>query len=328
VLLSWEGAVKVSDFGIAKAREDSAAPASVLIKGKVAYMSPEQANGEALDGRSDLFAVGIMLWELLTGRALFSGGTNRETLAQVMFGPIPRPGAIRPGVPTDLDAIAMRLLERERSARYAKAALAIEDLASCADRPRNGPGELARLLAERFPEAITARASQPQRRDDAPAANASPAAPDRVTVRDKPASEATLSDAASKSIGRARWRVYGREPISSERPRARWRWIAAGGLVLVGAAASTFALAVASRDRGRPPSPSEVAPTSSSASAPPAPAPPADAATIAAVPDAAVEAVPPSPPPVPKQPPPRPAGSRHPEPSPGDDSEDILKTRN
>ena len=59
LLLSWEGAVKVSDFGIAKARAASAATASVFIKGKPAYMSPEQANGQALDGRSDLFAVGI-----------------------------------------------------------------------------------------------------------------------------------------------------------------------------------------------------------------------------------------------------------------------------
>ena len=61
VLLSWEGTVKVSDFGIAKAREASAATASTVIKGKVAYMSPEQANSEPLDDRSDLFAVGISI---------------------------------------------------------------------------------------------------------------------------------------------------------------------------------------------------------------------------------------------------------------------------
>ena len=78
VLLSWDGAVKVSDFGIAKAREASAATASVLIKGKPAYMSPEQANGEQLDGRSDLFAVGIMLWEMLVGRRLFVGEDTRR----------------------------------------------------------------------------------------------------------------------------------------------------------------------------------------------------------------------------------------------------------
>ena len=81
VLLSWEGAVKVSDFGIAKARAASEATASVFIKGKPAYMSPEQANGQALDGRSDLFAVGVMLWEMLVGRRLFVGEDTRATLA-------------------------------------------------------------------------------------------------------------------------------------------------------------------------------------------------------------------------------------------------------
>ena len=91
VLLSWEGAVKVSDFGIAKARAASEATASVFIKGKPAYMSPEQANGQALDGRSDLFAVGVMLWEMLVGQRLFVGEDTRATLAAVLFGQIPRP---------------------------------------------------------------------------------------------------------------------------------------------------------------------------------------------------------------------------------------------
>src|SRR5258706_2911999 len=79
VLLCSQGAIKVSDFGIAKARAASAATASVLIKGKPAYMSPEQANGESLDGRSVLFAVGVMLWEMLVGRRLFVGEDTRST---------------------------------------------------------------------------------------------------------------------------------------------------------------------------------------------------------------------------------------------------------
>ena len=79
VLLSWEGAVKVSDFGIAKARAASEATASEFIKGKPAYMSPEQANGQRLDGRSDLFAVGVMLWEMLVGPpAVRRGGHARR----------------------------------------------------------------------------------------------------------------------------------------------------------------------------------------------------------------------------------------------------------
>ncbi|HEY1549947.1 MAG TPA: serine/threonine-protein kinase [Kofleriaceae bacterium] len=160
VLLSWEGAVKVSDFGIAKAKAASEATASVFIKGKPAYMSPEQANGEALDGRSDLFAVGIMMWEMLVGRRLFTGDDTRATLAAVLFGQIPRPRAQRPDVPPDLEHVCMKLLERDLPARYATAEDAIADLMECADAPKNGREQLVHILAERFPQLAPVRSSK------------------------------------------------------------------------------------------------------------------------------------------------------------------------
>jgi serine/threonine protein kinase len=160
VLLSWEGAVKVSDFGIAKAKAASEATASVFIKGKPAYMSPEQANGEALDGRSDLFAVGIMLWEMLVGRRLFTGDDTRATLAAVLFGQIPRPRSQRPDVPADLEHVCMKLLERDLPARYATAEDAITDLMECADAPKNGREQLVQILAERFPQLAPVRNSK------------------------------------------------------------------------------------------------------------------------------------------------------------------------
>jgi serine/threonine protein kinase len=150
VLLSWEGAVKVSDFGIAKARAASEATASVFIKGKPAYMSPEQANGEPLDGRSDLFAVGVMLWEMLVGRRLFVGGDTRSLLTQVLFSPIPRPRQQRADVPKDLDRICMKMLERELLARYSAGEEIIADLLRCEDAPRGGREEMTALLAQRF----------------------------------------------------------------------------------------------------------------------------------------------------------------------------------
>jgi eukaryotic-like serine/threonine-protein kinase len=159
VLLSWAGAVKVSDFGIAKARQASEATASVFIKGKPAYMSPEQANGQPLDGRSDLFAVGVMLWEMLTGRRLFVGEDTRATLAAVLFGQIPRPRSVRSDVPKDLEKVAMKLLERDLPARYATAEHAIHDLLECHDAPKNGREQLIRLLAERFPHNAPVRDS-------------------------------------------------------------------------------------------------------------------------------------------------------------------------
>ncbi|MBA3451974.1 MAG: serine/threonine protein kinase, partial [Deltaproteobacteria bacterium] len=199
VLLSWEGAVKVSDFGIAKAREASAATASTMIKGKPGYMSPEQANGEELDGRSDLFAVGVMLWEILTGGRLFDG-TTKETIAQVLFKPIPRPSSVRPGVPQDLDVIAMRLLARERPARYANAEAVIDELARCVDAPRNGRSDLARLLAERFPQAVASRSSRPQLPSRPPAEGTAATVPARPQPTPWQQSATTLGSAASQSV--------------------------------------------------------------------------------------------------------------------------------
>ncbi|HSS03421.1 MAG TPA: serine/threonine-protein kinase [Kofleriaceae bacterium] len=159
VLLSWEGAVKVSDFGIAKARAASEATASAFIKGKPAYMSPEQANGQALDGRSDLFAVGTMLWEMAVGQRLFVAEDTRATLAAVLFGQIPRPRTVRPEVPRDLERVVMKLLDRDLTARYATAEEAIADLMACENAPRGGREELMAVLAERFPDEAPVRQS-------------------------------------------------------------------------------------------------------------------------------------------------------------------------
>ena len=156
VLLSYEGAVKLNDFGLAKAKSASGNAYSENARGKVSYMSPEQCNGSPLDGRSDLFAIGVILWEGLTNTPLFQG-TPSECLAQVMFKDIPLPSTLRSRIPADLEAITMRLLERERDARYPNAETAVEELLRCEDAPRNGRDDLARLLAQRFPDAQARR---------------------------------------------------------------------------------------------------------------------------------------------------------------------------
>jgi serine/threonine protein kinase len=160
VLLGWAGSVKVSDFGIAKARAATAASASVTIKGKPAYMSPEQINGSPLDGRSDLFAVGVMMWQMLTGQYLFASGTTAETLARVLFAPVPSPRATAPDVPPDLEAVTMKLLAKEPSQRYATAEDAIDDLLRCQHAPRDGRRELEQLLLQRFPQKAPVRTGQ------------------------------------------------------------------------------------------------------------------------------------------------------------------------
>lgn len=150
VLLSWQGEVKVSDFGIAKARTEALASASLSIKGKPAYMSPEQATRQPLDGRSDLFSVGVILWELLAGRPLFRGATLHESFAALFYLPIPSPSLERPDVPPEVAAVALRLLSRLPADRYATAGAAIEALLACPAAPRDGRSELVALMQARF----------------------------------------------------------------------------------------------------------------------------------------------------------------------------------
>lgn len=151
VLLSWNGEVKLSDFGIAKVRIAAAATASMVVKGKPGYLSPEQISGLPLDGRSDLFSVGVVLWQMLTGQHLFAMGTTTETVARVLFAPVPSPRALRPDVPPDLDVVTMRLLARARERRYASAEEALGEILRCHHAPRDGRGELAKVLCARFP---------------------------------------------------------------------------------------------------------------------------------------------------------------------------------
>jgi serine/threonine protein kinase len=148
LLLSSTGAVKVSDFGIAKALTSTGILSG--FRGKAAYISPEQAQGIPIDGRSDLFALGVVLWEMITAKRLFQGLRPREVLTRIILGEVPRPSSVRP-VPSDLEAVVMRLLAKAREERYATAADTIAALVQCQDAPRNGTGELVAFLAKRFP---------------------------------------------------------------------------------------------------------------------------------------------------------------------------------
>jgi serine/threonine protein kinase len=123
------GGVKLLDFGIAKAAGDNTENTEQgLFKGKLAYVAPERIKNEALDGRVDLFGLGVVLWEMLVGRRLFRGKSELETLTKVMEMPVPRPSAERPDVPASLDAIVLRALDRDRTKRYATGHEMADDL--------------------------------------------------------------------------------------------------------------------------------------------------------------------------------------------------------
>lgn len=186
VLLGWDGAVKVSDFGIAKVRAATRATASFFLKGKVAYMSPEQANGAALDGRSDLFAVGVMLWEMLCGAPLFTRDSLQATLKSLLFDPVPSPREAHPNVPGDVERVTMRLLEKDREHRYRNADAAIADLSECAAYPRNGRELLSALLVERLPDRARQRSAGSATRLERPAPELGPAGTDPERTRTAP----------------------------------------------------------------------------------------------------------------------------------------------
>jgi serine/threonine protein kinase len=150
LLLSSEGAVKLADFGLAKVRAVNEAMWPEDERGKPSYMAPERISGDgvALDGRIDLYAAGVMLWEMLAHRPLFTG-TRREIFRQLSFRDVVEPSRVRAGVASDVAAVAMKLVSRDRDQRFATARLALDALLSCRDAPRDGRGELVALLAER-----------------------------------------------------------------------------------------------------------------------------------------------------------------------------------
>lgn len=117
VLLSYDGAVKIADFGIASARlvEEEAG----VLKGKFGYMSPEQARGEKVDRRSDLYALGVILWECITGRPLHGGLGGEALLDIVRSGIVEPPRTYAPDLPEELESIVLRCLAPDREARFA-----------------------------------------------------------------------------------------------------------------------------------------------------------------------------------------------------------------
>ncbi len=131
VLVSYDGDIKIADFGIAKAEQNTYTTADGVLKGKFEYMSPEQARGEPVDPRSDLFSLGILLYEMLTGRRLFKGESDLETLERIKRGDVRPPREVTPRVPPEAEAIVMKLLAPDRADRFqtaAKAQAAIRDV--------------------------------------------------------------------------------------------------------------------------------------------------------------------------------------------------------
>jgi serine/threonine protein kinase len=154
IMLSYDGAVKIVDFGIAKAAARSGQTKAGVLKGKFGYMSPEQAQGMPLDRRTDVFALGIILFELLTQRRLFTSDDDLRTLQLVKDCRVPRPSKYNPDVSQSLDAIVLKALKKEKSERYANGNELYVDLIRYLNQKysRFLPTDLSKFLREVFAE--------------------------------------------------------------------------------------------------------------------------------------------------------------------------------
>ncbi|HTQ45643.1 MAG TPA: serine/threonine-protein kinase [Polyangiaceae bacterium] len=133
IFVTYDGAIKIIDFGLAKAANRASKTAAGIIKGKVAYMSPEQAVGAPVDRRTDIFALGTTLWEIACDRRLFKRSDEVETLRRVHAAEVPDPRLLVAGFPDRLWSILQHALERETEKRYATAAQMARDLDAFAD---------------------------------------------------------------------------------------------------------------------------------------------------------------------------------------------------
>lgn len=130
VLISWNGEVKITDFGLAKATTQLESTDPGVVKGKYAYLSPEAAFAKEVDHRSDVYAVGILAFEMLTGRRLFKGKNDFQTIAMVRASEVPSIRSFNKAVPKDLEKIIMKALTKDVSKRYQTADDFAHDLLS------------------------------------------------------------------------------------------------------------------------------------------------------------------------------------------------------
>jgi serine/threonine protein kinase len=177
LMIGFDGAVKLLDFGIAKAlseANDSLTQAGSL-KGKLGYMSPEQVDGGDLDHRADLFSLGVLLHECLSGRRLFKGVHDMQTVAMVRQMKIAAPSTLNREVPPELDEICLKALARNPDERYQSG----EELAAALDRVVHqfdwGTERMVTLMRSLFPEEISHTPTRTR-----------PSSPSRPTVPEVP----------------------------------------------------------------------------------------------------------------------------------------------
>jgi serine/threonine protein kinase len=295
ILVGIDGSARITDFGVARAATRLSSTRAGQLKGKLAYMAPEQARGGDIDRRADLFALGTVLWEVLADRRLFKGEGEADTLNRVLFEPIPGLLETAPDTPPILGVVTMKALDRDPEKRHRdaaafadeleKAARSIQAIANHSDVAVYVQKMIGREIAQQR-EAVRAwlAQSEPSRTDRAEPGSIVP-----------PTLSSSVSSAAI-SIAQEPVRAQARAELLTEITRARRQrngryWGSAIGVAIV--AASVF---VWFSRRGAPVPPPAIA-AAAPVAAPPVPAPTSiETATLNTKPAPAVSevAVPPA----------------------------------
>ena len=159
LFLTYEGYTKVVDFGIAKVADRLSSTRAGTLKGKLAYMSPEQVRGAEVDRTTDIFALGVVLWELTTNQRLFRMDTDLDTLEKVQACVVPPPSTIIPGYPPELEACVMKALSKRKQDRFATAREFSRALQAFLMRSGSfcGPEEVGSFVRQVFADRIQKR---------------------------------------------------------------------------------------------------------------------------------------------------------------------------
>ena len=164
ILLSKQGEVKLVDFGLAKANSQIESTDPGVVKGKFSYLSPEAASGLEVDYRADVFAVGIILWELFTARRLFYGDTDYQTVELVRQARVPSIAALNPEIEPELEAVVRKSLSRDPNDRYQSAADMADSLAQYlfSRRMKVTARDIAALVRDTQMELMRKRSAEPK----------------------------------------------------------------------------------------------------------------------------------------------------------------------
>ena len=165
ILLSKNGEIKLVDFGLAKANSQIESTDPGVVKGKFSYLSPEAASGLEVDHRADVFAVGIILWEMFTGRRLFMGDTDYQTVEQVRQARVPSIAALNPEIEPELEGVVRKALAKEADDRYQNAADLADALAQYlfSRRMKVTARDISALVKDTQVEMMRKRSAEPKK---------------------------------------------------------------------------------------------------------------------------------------------------------------------